>query len=157
MTLREVFADIVAVMLALPSKVSKDRADGVRALNVRVQSAAGGREPTITPTIREMSGLFGERGQSEWHRLISGDADLFAAKPGERSRICNMRWANRTVFLGETDFIHCKFFNCRLIQDGEFSMQNCYMEDCSIEPNPVSRFEFERAWLAEHKRELERL
>jgi hypothetical protein len=51
----------------------------------------------------------------------------------ERSQICNMRWANTTVLLGDTNFIRCRFFNCKLIDDGPFSMERCYTENCTIQ------------------------
>ncbi len=54
-------------------------------------------------------------------------------KTEERSRICNMRWANTTVLLGDTDFVRCRFFNCKLIDDGPFSMERCLMENCTIQ------------------------
>jgi hypothetical protein len=61
-----------------------------------------------------------------------------AATPGprethQRSRICNMRWSNTTVLLGDTDFVRCRFFNCKLIDDGPFSMEKCFMENCTIQ------------------------
>lgn len=51
----------------------------------------------------------------------------------ERARICNMRWANTTVLLGDSDFLRCRFFNCKLIDDGPFFMENCYTENCTIQ------------------------
>ncbi len=62
---------------------------------------------------------------------FDGFEEHYKQKP-ERSRICNMRWSNTTVMLGETDFIRCRFFRCRLIDDGPFSMEKCFVEDCSI-------------------------
>ena len=62
-----------------------------------------------------------------WDRLKS------VCENKQRSRICNMRWANTTVLLGETDFIRCRFFNCKLIVDGPFSMECCATENCTIQ------------------------
>ena len=43
-----------------------------------------------------------------------------------------MRWANTTVALGETDFVRCRFFNCKLIADGPFSIEHCFVDNCTI-------------------------
>ena len=72
------------------------------------------------------------------HRTATRLTEGQSSAPGprkteERSRICNMRWANATVLLGDTDFVRCRFFNCKLIDDGPFSMERCLMENCTIQ------------------------
>jgi len=53
--------------------------------------------------------------------------------PKQRSRLCNIFWSNTTVYLGDNDFIHCRFDNCKLIDDGPFSMEKCFIEGCTIQ------------------------
>jgi hypothetical protein len=77
------------------------------------------------------------------HYVRGGDDLLRAATSGprkteQRSRICNMRWSNATVLLGDTDFIRCRFFACTLIADGPFSMERCYLDGCIIESKEPS-------------------
>ena len=75
-----------------------------------------------------------ESGHRAATRLTEGQSSAPGPrKTEERSRICNMRWANTTVLLGDTDFIRCRFFNCKLIDDGPFSFERCFTENCTIQ------------------------
>jgi len=76
-----------------------------------------------------------ERSQS----VFDSPEEHYKQQNPERSRICNMRWANTTVALGETDFVRCRFFNCKLIADGPFSMEHCFVENCTIRSTTCAR------------------
>jgi hypothetical protein len=108
-------------ILALPPKAGNgQKVSSVRALEL---------PPPIAPWDRPSSrSANAERSQPAFEI----PEERHKQKP-ERSRICNLRWSNTTVTLGETDFVRCRFFRCKLIDDGPFSMQNCFVEDCSIQ------------------------
>lgn len=89
----------------------------------------------LKPSIEEMSGL------------LSADADIFPERtiPRENARICNLSWFDDTIYLSDTDFSHCQFIRCKLIDDGgPFSMEDCFIESCTIrsanavEPQPAN-------------------
>lgn len=52
----------------------------------------------------------------------------------ENARICNLSWFDDTIYLSDTDFSHCQFIRCKLIDDGgPFSMEECFMDSCTIQ------------------------
>lgn len=57
----------------------------------------------------------------------------------DHARICNMSFEDRSVMLGDTDFIRCRFVRCSLIDDGPFSMDNCFMDACAIQSANAGR------------------
>jgi hypothetical protein len=139
-------------LLALPSWPEKESASSVRAQNIRDKAMLDRwadhpgykyfeREVRATGGSDSNGGGFVTRSEP-WDPLLielilrdlRGDVptNTGEVQPHERSRICNMRWANATVLLGDTDFIRCRFFNCQLIDDGPFSMENCFVENCTI-------------------------
>ena len=123
--------DVIDFVLALPSAPDKSSASSVRALRERERLTLErwyNQRPLLT--------------RYDSKNMIYKEEPLLdpecAATPGprkteERSRICNMRWANTTVLLVDTDFVRCRFFNCKLIDDGPFSMERCLMENCTIQ------------------------
>lgn len=53
--------------------------------------------------------------------------------PRENAQICNLSWFDDTIPLSDTDFSHCQFIRCKLIDDGgPFSMEDCFMDNCTI-------------------------
>ena len=152
-------------VLALPSGSDKRSAPPVRALRHRCFMSPG--PPWYAAQCRLAAGHSGdcdfgtvEEARRAWDECTgrvgeeidrTGGVILFrredadrAAIPGprkteERSRICNMRWSNVTVTLGDMDFIHCRFFNCKLIDDGPFSMEKCFIDSCTIQTKEQQR------------------
>lgn len=73
--------------------------------------------------------------------------------PRENARICNLSWFDDTIYLSDTDFSHCQFIRCKLIDDGgPFSMKDCFMDSCTIrsanavEPQPANGSRGERQY-----------
>ena len=74
------------------------------------------------------------------HCVLERKAQEFHANELEsRAKICNMIWTDRAVMLGDTDFSRCRFIHCTLIDDGPFSMQGCFMDNCTIRTVPAYR------------------
>ena len=106
-------------ILALPPKAGNgQKVSSVRALE-------------LPPPIAPWDPLRSANAEKE-QATFDGFEEHYKRKP-ERSRICNLRWSNTTVTLGETDFVRCRFFRCRLIDDGPFSMEKCFLEECTIQ------------------------
>lgn len=54
--------------------------------------------------------------------------------PRENARICNLSWFDDTIYLSDTDFSHCQFIRCKLVDDGgPFSMEECFLDSCTIQ------------------------
>ena len=54
--------------------------------------------------------------------------------PRENAQICNLSWFDAIIPLGDTDFSHCQFIRCKLLDDGgPFSMKDCFLDHCTIQ------------------------
>lgn len=159
MTLPKPIKDVIDFVLALPSALDKGYGPSVRALGesgpmaIRPECVSGSAEVFWSNHFTECNCTLCRDAEGKQHPVLvghlktanfkSGDTvhraetsvrhETQKPPPTERSRICNMRWANTTVLLGDTDFVRCRFFNCKLIDDGPFSMERCLMENCTIQ------------------------
>lgn len=142
MTLPKPIKDVIDFVLALPSAPEKRLIPSVRAVSRcpyrfeffglrcdHPEGHAGGH----VGTYPNVALSFPQSANGESPSLTIEYPEERQKQNTGRSRICNMRWANTTVLLGDTDFIRCRFFNCKLIDDGPFSMERCLMENCTIQ------------------------
>jgi hypothetical protein len=100
-----------AVMLALFSAILQGkRLDGVRAPGVSDED--------------DQEAVMEARKARELQRL---------KLESPRATICNTSYSDRSVLLGDTDFKYCQFIRCRLIVDGPFSMESCFIGSSSLQ------------------------
>lgn len=137
--------------------------DGVRALkenspadHIPIQELSSGRAWAVTADglvlwDDDARALFRFRDVDSVERTI----------PRENARICNLSWFDDSIYLSDTDFSHCQFIRCKLIDDGgPFSMQDCFMDSCTIrsandaDPQPAHEIAKERQYRNSEKRPL---
>ena len=162
MTLPKPIKDVIDFVLALPSALDKRSATSVRAPQMVDAADSSSREARLPEGIafcwechqfvssipsacaggcckeaRLYASHYGRKVRGPLCPasgiLVVDRGDTGPRETEERFRICNMRWANTTVLLGNTDFVRCRFFNCKLIDDGPFSMERCLIENCTIQ------------------------
>jgi hypothetical protein len=66
-------------------------------------------------------------------------AGLKRDREARNAVICNTSYIDLSVMLGDTDFKYCQFIRCKLIDDGPWSMELCFMDSCTLQSANVAK------------------